>query len=101
MRSTLMWIVLYLYGIGFAASKLGNALMGGDCHQSTSCYALYAERQGYWFGKIMRPFIDWLFSAIETEHCLKSWRLDTISRKNSVKHMHNRWSHGQPILWRD
>lgn len=101
MKSALMWMILYLYGVGDAASKLLNALLGGDCRQSISCYAWYAESKGYWFGRIMRPFIDFLFLPIEAGHCLKSWRLDAHSRMNSIKRMHQRWSAGAPVLWRD
>ena len=38
---------------------------------SSSCYR--AEQKGKWYGKIFRPFIDFLFSLLEDDHCYESY----------------------------
>lgn len=47
---------------------------------SSACYRY--EQTGNPIAKVMRPFVDWLFLPIETEHCYKSY-MSEINRTQS------------------
>lgn len=47
----------------------------GSCHrgETISASAWRQEQAGKIQGRIARPFIDWLFTWIEKDHCHQSW----------------------------
>jgi hypothetical protein len=59
----------YLLHILIALDQLGTTLLGGFPDETMSSYAYRMDQQGKPYGKIFRPFIDWLFSWDINEHC--------------------------------
>ena len=41
--------------------------------ETISAGAYRMQIQGKWQGKILRPFIDWLFTYIQKDHCRKAY----------------------------
>ena len=53
-----------------ALLTLGNCQVG----ETLSSKAWSLEVNGRLQGRIFRPLIDWLFSAMEPDHCLQAYR---------------------------
>jgi len=53
-----------------AIITLGNCAIG----DTLSSKAWHLEVNGKIQGRILRPLIDWLFSAMEPDHCLQAYR---------------------------
>lgn len=100
LMSLMMWILLYLYNVAVAFDQLGNALLGRAADQTISAHAWHAEQEGRLWGQILRPFIDFLFAWIESNHCKKAFYTDPTERLNSVSRMHRRWQRGEKIIAR-
>ena len=44
--------------------------------ETISAGAYRMEQQGKWQGKISRPFIDWLFTYLQKNHCYLSYKAE-------------------------
>ena len=55
--------------MAFALITLGNCKRG----ETISAAAWALDQNGKLQGRIFRPFIDWIFTRIERNHCQVSW----------------------------
>ena len=62
-------IVLWFDQLVMWVLSLGRCRAGE--YLSSAAWSL--EQDGKWAGRVFRPFIDWLFSRWESDHCRKSW----------------------------
>ena len=53
----------------YSIISLGNAAPD----ETMSAGAWRMEKEGKWQGKVFRPFIDWLFTHIQSNHCYKAY----------------------------
>lgn len=72
----------YILNVLIAIDQLVNVLIGGRPDETLSASAWLGERKGYFFPKIFRPVIDFLFRPFEKDHCrlayeaeLNRWQL--------------------------
>ena len=64
----------YLFEIGLGLTRLGNALLGGHADESMSSRAWRAEGNDKPWGRITRPFIDWLWRLFgQHDHCSNAY----------------------------
>lgn len=67
----------YLSQVGLALTRLGNALLGGLAEESMSSRAWRMELRDKLWGRIARPFIDWLFGLFgRPDHCMLAYLSD-------------------------
>ena len=52
--------------------------------ETMSAGAYRLEKQNRWQGKLFRPFIDWLFSYIQTEHCKKAYLAEVSGKQRNI-----------------
>jgi hypothetical protein len=64
----------------YSIITLGNA--APDETMSAGAYRL--EQQNRWQGKVFRPFIDWLFTYIQTEHCKKAYYAEVTGTQRNL-----------------
>lgn len=76
MRASLLIILIAMDHLFFALITLGNCVRG----ETMSAAAWRLEAKGKWQGRLTRPFIDWLFTWIEREHCWTSWEAEKYLR---------------------
>jgi len=69
MADRLLRILIALEIFVFALLTLGDAKR----NETISSAAWSLEQNGKWQGKLFRPLIDWLFSRLEKDHCMKAW----------------------------
>ena len=69
MKSRLLILLIALDHLCLALLTLGNCARG----ETISASAWRQEQAGKLQGRIARPFIDWLFTLIEKDHCHQSW----------------------------
>lgn len=53
----------------------------GHPDETISAAAYRMEQQGKLAGKILRPFIDFLFLALENDHCYKSFESERLGKQ--------------------
>lgn len=71
------------FGISLDQFIYNVVTLGASAPDETiSAGAYRMEKQGKWQGKIMRPFIDWLFTYIQKDHCYFAYKAE-IDRKQS------------------
>ena len=64
----------YLFQVGLALTRLGNAILGGLAEESMSSRAWRADGNHKFWGRITRPGIDALFALFgKYDHCLFSY----------------------------
>lgn len=64
----------YLFQVGLAVTRLGNALLGGHAEESMSSRAWRAEANRKPWGRITRPAIDGLFRLFgRRDHCATAY----------------------------
>jgi len=68
-KERVLTILIALDCFLFALLTLGNCKRG----ETISAAAWSLERDGKVLGRVFRPAIDWLFTAIEADHCFVSY----------------------------
>lgn len=64
----------YLFQVGLALTRIGNALLGGLAEESMSSRAWRMEARRKPWGRIARPLIDFLFALFgRPEHCMRAY----------------------------
>jgi hypothetical protein len=74
----------YLLNILIALDQLATALIGGYPDETLSSYAYRLEAKGRPFGRIFRPFIDWLFAWGGEGHCRSAYFAEKQRRQLPV-----------------
>lgn len=69
MKRRILNILIALNQFVFSIITLG----GSRPDETMSAAAWRLEQEGRWQGKVFRPFIDFLFSPLETDHCYKAY----------------------------
>ena len=69
LRQRLLIFALLLDHAALVLLTLGNCQRG----ETISASAWRQEQAGRIQGRIFRPFIDWLFTWVERDHCSESW----------------------------
>lgn len=71
-KRRILTILIALDIFVFAVITLG----GTKRNETISAAAWELERDGKWTGKLFRPLIDFLFSAIQHNHCHEAWLIE-------------------------
>jgi hypothetical protein len=67
-------MIRWLYQVGLALTRLGNALLGGLAEESMSSRAWRMESARKPWGRIARPLVDLFFTAFgRHEHCFSAY----------------------------
>ena len=72
LKQRLLIALIALDHLVLALITLGNCKRG----ETISAAAWSLEQNGKLQGRIFRPFIDWLFTLIERDHCHVSWLVE-------------------------
>jgi len=72
MAARILRILVALDILAFALLTLG----GAKRNETISAAAWSLELDGKWQGKFFRPVIDFLFSALQYDHCHKAWLIE-------------------------
>lgn len=75
-----MNILISLDQLIYSIITLGNA--APDETMSAGAYRL--EQEGRWQGKLFRPVIDWLFTYIQTDHCMKAYLAEVTGKQSKL-----------------
>ena len=69
MKQRILIALIALDHLALVIATLGNCKRG----ETISAAAWSLEQNGKLVGRIFRPFIDWLFTWVERDHCYVSW----------------------------
>ena len=69
LRQRILIALIAVDHLALAVITLGNCKRG----ETISAAAWSLEQSGKLAGRVFRPFIDWLFTRIERNHCQVSW----------------------------
>ena len=69
LRQRILIVLIATDHMAFALITLGNCKRG----ETISAAAWALDQNGKLQGRIFRPFIDWIFTRIERNHCQVSW----------------------------
>lgn len=72
MKRRLLNLLIALDQVLYVLVTLGH----GSPDETLSAASWRWERAGKWQGKVLRPFIDWLFSRAENNHCFNSYEAE-------------------------
>ena len=72
LRQRILIVLIAVDHLAFALITLGHCKRG----ETISAAAWALERNGKLQGRIFRPFIDWLFTWIERDHCQVSYEAE-------------------------
>ena len=76
MKQRILIVLIAIDHFALAIATLGHCKRA----ETISAAAWSLEQNGKLAGRVFRPFIDWLFTWIERDHCYVSWM--------SEKHMY-------------
>lgn len=71
----------YLLNILIGLDQLFTAIFGGWPDETISSYLYRLDQQDKPAGRMFRPVVDWLFSAIEQDHCLNAYMSERERRQ--------------------
>ena len=69
LRQRILIVLIAVDHLALAIATLGYCKRG----ETISAAAWSLEQNGKLVGRIFRPFIDWLFTWVERDHCYVSW----------------------------
>jgi hypothetical protein len=73
----------YILHVLIALDQLVNALIGGLPDETLSSAAYRSHRQGYFWGRVWMPVLDWVFLPLDgPKHCYRAYLSEKFGNQN-------------------